>query len=112
MVRRTIGPPLPVGYIKTIAAHRLDGRRLHRFLLGHWRQDAGQTLREHGLAGTGRANHQQAVTSGGGNFQRTPGVTLAFDVEQIRMRGFAGKIVRHRTREYRPSGQMRTNLTQ
>ena len=61
---------------------------------GERRQDAGETLGEHGLAGAGRANHQDVVDSGGGDFEGAFGHGLAANVAEIgRCFGFGGMAV-------------------
>ncbi len=56
------------------------------------RQDAGQPLGEHGLAGTGRADHEDVVGSGGGHFERTLGHGLAADFAEVGRRGRIGMV--------------------
>lgn len=51
-------PPAPAGDIE-MAGERMDGGGFERLGLGHRRQDAGQTLSQHRLAGTRRARHQE-----------------------------------------------------
>ena len=57
-----------------------DFERLGRF---ERRQDAGQPRRQHRLAGAGRADHQQIVPAGGGDFERALGALLALDVLEV-----------------------------
>ncbi len=59
--------------------------RLERFVRRHRRQDAGEALRQHRLAGARRADQQDAVTAGGRNLDRATRDELALDVEQIRV---------------------------
>jgi len=84
VVRRAIRTALPVAHVEALAAKRLQRRGGQRLLLGHRRQDAGKTLREHGLAGPGRANHEHAVAAGGGDFECPLGRRLALDLRQVR----------------------------
>ena len=61
---------------------------------GEGRQDAGEALGEHGLAGAGRADHQDVVDSGGGDFEGALGHGLAAHVAEIGRRlGFGGMAV-------------------
>ena len=53
---------------------------------GERRQDAGEALGEHRLAGTGRADHQDVVDAGGGDFERAFGHGLAAHVAEVRRR--------------------------
>src|ERR1019366_5424633 len=55
-------------------------------LEGERRQDAGEALGEHGLAGAGRANHEDIVYAGGGDFEGAFGHGLAAHVTEIRRR--------------------------
>ena len=55
-------------------------------LAGHVRQNGGQALGQHGLAGAGRADEQQVVAACGGNLQGAFSVFLPHDVLQIRQR--------------------------
>ena len=47
------------------------------------RQDGGQPRRQHGLAGTGRADQQQVMAAGGRDLERPLGALLALDVLEI-----------------------------
>ena len=62
---------------------RMNGGRLERFVKGERRQDAGQAPGQHALARTGRADEQQVVAAGGGNFDRASGERLAAHVCQV-----------------------------
>jgi len=48
------------------------------------RQQAGQAGGEHGFAGAGRADEEEIVAAGGGDFQRPLGGFHAFDIRQVR----------------------------
>jgi hypothetical protein len=50
---------------------------------GERRQDAGEALGEHGLAGAGRADHEDIVHAGGGHFEGAFGHGLAAHVAEI-----------------------------
>ena len=54
------------------------------------RQDARQPPRQHGLAGAGRADHQQVVPAGGGDLERAPRDTLPAQIAQIERRVVKG----------------------
>ena len=62
----------------------MDLGGLHRLLKAHLRQDGGQALGQHGLAGAGRADEQQVVAPRGGNLQRPLHVFLPHDIPQVR----------------------------
>ena len=47
------------------------------------RQDRRQSRCQHRLAGAGRADHQQVVSTGGGDFERALGALLTLDVGEI-----------------------------
>ena len=47
------------------------------------RQDRGQPLRQHRLAGAGRPDHQEVVAAGGGDFERALRRLLALDVLEV-----------------------------
>jgi len=83
-VRRAVGTALPVAHVESLAAQGLERGRRQCLLFGHWRQDAGKALGEHGLAGAGRANHEHAVSAGGGDFECPFGWRLALDLCQVR----------------------------
>ncbi len=59
--------------------------RLERFVRSHRRQDPGEALCQHGLAGARRPDQQYAVSAGGRNLDRTTRDELALDVEEIRV---------------------------
>ncbi len=61
----------------------VDARSLDGFFERHGRQDGGNAFGQHGLAGAGRTNKENVVTTGAGNFQRALGGLLAVDVSQI-----------------------------
>ena len=47
----------------------MHSRGFKCFIKREFRQDRGQTPREHGLTGTGRADHQDVMTAGGSDFE-------------------------------------------
>ena len=55
-----------------------------RLLEGEARQDACESLGEHGLARARRPDHQHVVISGRGNFERAFGGCLAADIAEVR----------------------------
>ena len=57
-----------------------------RFVEGERRQDAGEALGEHRLAGAGRADHQDVVAAGGGDLEGALGGGLAANVGESRAR--------------------------
>ena len=71
------------GVHRQLAGHRVHRGDLQR--LGHRqvREQAGESLRQHRLAGAGRADQQQVVPASGGHLQRPAGFRLADHVRQI-----------------------------
>ena len=66
------------------AAHRaVDARGLDRLLGRQHGQDRRHALGQHGLAGAGRADHQQIVPAGGGDRDGPLGHLLAADVGEV-----------------------------
>ncbi len=61
----------------------VDLRALDRFLERHRRDDGGDAFREHRFAGAGRADHEQIVAAGDGDFDGALDVALAFHVGEI-----------------------------
>jgi hypothetical protein len=69
------------------------GDRVHRgdlqgLLVGQRRQDRGQSLGEHRLAGTGWPDQEQVVTAGGGQFEPAPAQFLTDHVGQVGTAGW------------------------
>ncbi len=64
-------------------------RRLQCLLEGEWRQDGWHALRQHGLAGSWRADHQDVVTSGAGDFEGALGGLLSANIFEVH-----GKLLR------------------
>jgi hypothetical protein len=56
---------------------------LNGFFEGERRQDAGEAFRQHGLARTGRADHQDVMRAGGGHFEGALGHGLAAYIAEI-----------------------------
>jgi hypothetical protein len=78
------------------------GRALQRLLVRQGRQQRGQALSQHGLAGAGRAHEQQAVLPGGGDLERPARACLAPHLAQVG----------HRPRRRRPGGRPCTGQRQ
>ena len=57
--------------------------RLQRFFESERRQDGRHALRQHGLARSGRADHQNVVASGAGDFEGALGGLLAAHVFEV-----------------------------
>ena len=53
------------------------------FLEAQRREDRGEALGEHGFAGAGRADHEDVVATGGGDFEGALGDVLAADVAEV-----------------------------
>jgi hypothetical protein len=84
MVRRakwTLGKPCRVEQAGT----RQHGCRFERLALVHVGQQAVDACCQHGLAGAGRPRHQQGMTPGSGDFERTARLKLPAYVSQIRV---------------------------
>jgi len=69
-----------------LAGDRMDHRHLEQFARPQRRQDRRQPLRQHRLARSGRAAHQQVVAAGGGDLERPLGALLALDVGEVGLR--------------------------
>ena len=65
------------------ARRAVDARRLDRLLGRQHRQNRWHALGQHGLAGAGRADHQQIVPAGGGDRDGPLGHLLAADVGEV-----------------------------
>ena len=61
----------------------VDFRCFQRFFESERGQDGGHALCEHGLAGAGRADHEDIVASSAGDFDGTLGGLLATDILEI-----------------------------
>lgn len=88
MVRGAEGPGAGERPLGDQAGHRMDHRCVQQFPGRERRQEAGQTLGHHRLAGSRRAHEQQVVAARRGDLQGALGVLLALHVSQVR-RGFA-----------------------
>ena len=65
------------------AGDGVDLGGLEGFVETQRREDGGQALGEHGLAGAGRADHEDVVAAGGGDFEGALGDVLAADVVEV-----------------------------
>ena len=65
------------------AGDGVDLGGLERFFEGERREDRRQALGEHGLAGAGRADHEDVVAAGGGDFESALGGVLAADIFEV-----------------------------
>ncbi len=65
------------------ARDRVDGADLERGPLVQRREEAGQPLGQHGLAGPRRAGHQQVVPAGRGHLDRPPSGSLPDHVAEV-----------------------------
>src|SRR3569623_1672629 len=61
------------------AGDAVDAGGFDGFLEGEAGKDAGEPFREHGFAGTRRANHDDVVTAGGRDEECAPRAGLAAD---------------------------------
>jgi hypothetical protein len=66
-----------------LAGNRGDHRDIEQFGRRERRQDRRQALRQHRLAGAGRADHQEIVAAGGGDLERALGGLLSLDVGKV-----------------------------
>ena len=77
-------PPVGERAAFDLAGDRGDHRDFEQFGRRQRRQDRGQPRGQHRLAGARRADHQQVVAAGGGDFERALGALLALDVARGR----------------------------
>ena len=89
MMRRAERPPVGQRAARQFAGDRLDHRDVEQFARVERRQDRGQTLRQHRLAGAGRPDHQEVVAAGRGDFEGAARHFLAAHLAEI---GQAGRI--------------------
>ena len=83
VVRRPVRAPSPVAGVERLARDRAHRAGFDGLGVGHWRQDAGQARGQHGFASAGRADHQQVMAAGRGDFQRAPRMQLAAHVGEV-----------------------------
>ena len=93
VMRTAKRPSLPVAEIESAAGQRRDRRAFQGIRIVQTRQYAGQTPGQHGLATARRPNHQQAVATCGGDFQRSSRQQLSTNFEQIGRRRHRRKIL-------------------
>ena len=67
------------------ASKRVDRRHLERGVEPEVRQERRERPSQHGLAGTGRARHQQVVPSGRGDLERALRLALAANSSEVRL---------------------------
>ena len=85
-MRRAERPPVGERAVFDLAGDRGDHRDFEQLGRRQRRQDRGQPRRQHRLAGAGRADHQEVVAAGGGDFERALGALLALDVGEVEQR--------------------------
>ncbi len=84
VVRGAEGPAVRQRPLREAARDRLDHRDFEQLARAQRRQDRGQPLRQHRLAGPRRPRHQKIVAARGRDLQGALGALLALDVPQIR----------------------------
>ena len=82
MVRRAHHASAPLRR-RVGAAEAQHRRRFERVFLRQRRQQAGEALRQHRLAGARRTQHQHAVAACGGDFEGAFRARLTFDVTHV-----------------------------
>ena len=80
MMRGAEGAAIGERAVGRVARDRVHHRDFEQLARRERRQDGGQPLGQHRLAGAGRSVHQQIVAAGGGDLQRPLGALLALDV--------------------------------
>ena len=83
MVRRAERPAVGQRSAGELAGDRGDHRHVEQLARIERRQDRGQALRQHRLAGAGRPDHQQIVAAGRRHLQRPPRHLLAAHVAEV-----------------------------
>ncbi len=86
-MRRAHRPPAEAGRVEALRGQPLQRGAGQGLFVVHRRQQSGQALRQHRLAGAGRADQQQAVPSGRGDLQCTLRAGLSFHVAQVGRNG-------------------------
>jgi hypothetical protein len=87
VMRRAKRPSRVVGRREPARAHRCDGGDVERFVAGERRQQSGQPLRQHALAGAGGTDEQQAVSASGRDHERTLRGGLSAHVREVELTG-------------------------
>ena len=110
MVRRAEWAAFPVLKAKAAGAERGERGRFQRFLAAHRRQQSRETRGQHRFPGSRGPDHQHAVTSRGGDFERALRVRLPFHFREIRIVRWDDGRLRRRPRQRLPAGQMSADL--
>ena len=100
VVRRAERPPVGQRPALDLAGDRGDHGDFQKLGRRQWRQDRRQPRRQHRFAGAGRADHQQIVAAGGGDFERPFGAFLAFDFGKVERRAVHFEDFRLRPRQH------------
>ena len=83
VVRGMEGPAVGQLAAQELAGDRCDHRDVQQFARQKWRKNRGEPLRQHGLARSRRADHQQIVTAGRRNLKCTAGAFLPPDIGEV-----------------------------
>lgn len=85
VMRRTKGARGDEGVfrVEQEAANAVDLGGLNGFIEGHRRDDGGDALGQHRFAGAGRADHEEVVAAGDGDFDGAFGTGLTLDFGEI-----------------------------
>src|SRR3954451_8980202 len=75
------------------AAQRVDGRDLHRLMVAKVRQEAGQPLRQHRLAGSRRPGKEQVMGGRRSHLQGPARLSLSGDICHVGTHGREGQAV-------------------
>ena len=84
MMGGAVGPAARQTPLFQKAGDGMDHRDIEQFLRPEGRQKARQAFSEHGLAGAGRADHQQVMPARRRDFERPLGRFLTLHIAQIR----------------------------
>jgi len=114
VVRRPERTQLPRGDIEAVSRHRAHRGEFERLGFLERRQDAGETTRQHRLAGAGRSDQQKVVRTRRGDFECTPCLLLAAHVGEVRrMRdGLFALRCRLGARQFATTGEVCANRQQ
>ena len=112
MMGRAKRPPCRQRAVADFAGDGGDHRDFQKFGRRQRRQDRRQPRRQHRFARAGRADHQQMMPAGRGDFERALGAFLALDVAQIEMRRFRLVHFRLRARQHLRAFKMVGDLDQ
>src|SRR5262249_8662916 len=75
--------PAEVTFIEPHGAHGCDGGDFKRFSGGQPRKQPRQALRQHALSRSRRPDHQQAVSAGGSDHQRSLCMDLTSNIGEV-----------------------------